>query len=47
MPSSGMLSRMAVVRTTRRNISEDGVFHNHRRENMKSSVFIQIYLKIS
>jgi hypothetical protein len=53
MPSSGMLSRVALVRidvaeevsasetptltrTTRRNIPEDGILHNHRRKKLKS-----------
>jgi hypothetical protein len=25
-------------RVTRRNIPEDGIFHSHRRENLKSSI---------
>jgi hypothetical protein len=44
MPSSGVLRRVALVREdisvlireTRRQISEDGILHNHRRENLKS-----------
>jgi hypothetical protein len=36
MVSSGMLRRVALVRTTRRNIPEDAILHSHRRENLKS-----------
>jgi hypothetical protein len=36
MVSSGMLRRVALVRTTRRNIPEDTILHSHRRENLKS-----------
>jgi hypothetical protein len=35
MPSSGMLRRVALVRTTWRNIPEDAILHSHRRENLK------------
>jgi hypothetical protein len=38
MPSTGMLRRVALVRTTRRNIPEDGILHSHRRENLKSYI---------
>jgi hypothetical protein len=31
-----MLRRVALVRTTRRNIPEDTIIHSHRRENLKS-----------
>jgi hypothetical protein len=31
-----MLRRVALVRTTRRNISEDTILHSHRRGNLKS-----------
>jgi hypothetical protein len=27
-----------IVRTTRRNIPEDGILHSHRRENLKSYI---------
>jgi hypothetical protein len=36
MEPSGMLRRMALIRTTRRNIPEDAILHSHRRENLKS-----------
>jgi hypothetical protein len=38
--SSGMLRRVALVltRATRRNIPEDTILHNHRRENLKSYI---------
>jgi hypothetical protein len=36
MVSSGMLRRAALVRTTRRNIPEDGIFHSHRRKDLRS-----------
>jgi hypothetical protein len=29
--------RSVLTRTTRRNIPEDGIFHSHRSENLKSS----------
>jgi hypothetical protein len=29
-------------RTTRRNIPEDGILHSHRRENLKSYIFISV-----
>jgi hypothetical protein len=35
MASSGMLRRVALVRTTWYNISEDAILHSHRRENLK------------
>jgi hypothetical protein len=35
MPSAGMLMSI-LTRTTRRDIPEDGIFHSHRRENLKS-----------
>jgi hypothetical protein len=43
MPSSGLLRRVALVRTetfvlttvARRNRPEDGILHSHRRENLK------------
>jgi hypothetical protein len=41
MPSSGMLLRVALVRTTRakqRNVPQDGIFHSHRRESLKSYI---------
>jgi hypothetical protein len=31
-----MLRRVALVRTTWRNIPEDAILHSHRRENLKS-----------
>jgi hypothetical protein len=35
-----MLRRVALIRTTatRRNIPEDTILHNHRRENLKSYI---------
>jgi hypothetical protein len=36
MVSSGMLRRVALVKTTRLNIPGDAVLHSHRRENLKS-----------
>jgi hypothetical protein len=36
MVSSGILRRVALVRTTQRNITEDTILHSHRRENLKS-----------
>jgi hypothetical protein len=36
MVSSGLLRRVALVRTTRRNNPEDTILHSHRRENLKS-----------
>jgi hypothetical protein len=41
MASSGMLRRVALValtRATRRNIPEDEILHNDRRENLKSYI---------
>jgi hypothetical protein len=38
MPSSGTLRRVALVKTTRRNIPEGGILHSHRRENIKSYI---------
>jgi hypothetical protein len=38
MMSSGMLRRVALVRTTRRNIPEDTILHSHRRENLISYI---------
>jgi hypothetical protein len=35
MLSSGMLLRVALVRTTERDIPEDGILHSHRRGNLK------------
>jgi hypothetical protein len=31
-------SVMRVTRATKRNIPEDGIFHSHRRENLKSYI---------
>jgi hypothetical protein len=31
---------LVLTRATRRNISEDGILHSHRRENLKSYMFI-------
>jgi hypothetical protein len=36
MTCYGMLRRVALVRTTRRNISEGPILHSNRRENLKS-----------
>jgi hypothetical protein len=36
MPSSGVLHRVALVRTKRRKTSDDGILHSHRRETLKS-----------
>jgi hypothetical protein len=36
MAFSGMLRRVAFVRTTQRNIPEDAILHSHRREILKS-----------
>jgi hypothetical protein len=33
---------VALVRTTRRNIPEDTILHSHRRENLKSDIFITL-----
>jgi hypothetical protein len=33
---SGMLRRVVLTRSTRRNIPEDGILHSHCRENIKS-----------
>jgi hypothetical protein len=33
-----------LTRATRRNISEDSVLHSHRRENLKSYIYIYIYM---
>jgi hypothetical protein len=38
MVSSGLLRRVARVRTTRRNNPEDTILHSHRRENLKSYI---------
>jgi hypothetical protein len=38
MLSSDMSRRVALVRTTRREIPEDDILHSHRRENIKSSI---------
>jgi hypothetical protein len=38
MMSSGMLRRVALVRTTRRNIPDDIILHSHRRGNLKSYI---------
>jgi hypothetical protein len=38
MVSSGLLRRVALVRTTRRNNPEDAILHSHRRENLKSYI---------
>jgi hypothetical protein len=35
MVSSGMLRRVALVRTTRRNSPEDNILLSHRREKLK------------
>jgi hypothetical protein len=35
-----MLRRVALVRTTRRNIPEDIILHSNRRENLKSFIVI-------
>jgi hypothetical protein len=35
-----MLRLVALVRTTWRNIPEDGILHGHRRENLKSYKFL-------
>jgi hypothetical protein len=29
--------------STRRHIPEDGIFHNHRRENLKSYIYVLIF----
>jgi hypothetical protein len=29
---------LVIIRATRRNITEDGIFHSHRRENLKSYI---------
>jgi hypothetical protein len=34
MPSSGILRRVALARTTRSNIRDDGILHSHRCENL-------------
>jgi hypothetical protein len=41
MANSVMSPRVALVRTraTGRNISEDGIFQSHRRENLKSYMY--------
>jgi hypothetical protein len=36
MPSSGILRRVTLVRTTRRNIPEDSIPYSRRCENLKS-----------
>jgi hypothetical protein len=41
-----MLHRVALVRTIRatwRNIQEDTILHSHRRENLKSYMFVVTY----
>jgi hypothetical protein len=46
MVSSGLLRRVALVRTTRRNNPEDTILHSHRRENLKS-YFVSTCLPVS
>jgi hypothetical protein len=45
MVSSGLLRRVALVlvltRATRRNNPEDTILHSHRRENLKSYMFVR------
>jgi hypothetical protein len=45
MPSSGMFCRVALVRTKRRKIPEDGILHSRRREILKSYLPKQVFLK--
>jgi hypothetical protein len=47
MVSSGLLRRVALVRTTRRNNPEDTILHSHRRENLKSYIIIIIIIIIT
>jgi hypothetical protein len=45
MVSSGLLRRVALVRTTRRNNPEDTILHSHRRENLKSyTVYVDLLM---
>jgi hypothetical protein len=32
-----------LTRATRRNIPEDGILHSHRRENLKSYIWVHLY----
>jgi hypothetical protein len=41
-----MLRRMALVRTTRRNIQEDGILHSHRCENLRSYKMYALVMNI-
>jgi hypothetical protein len=38
-----MLRRLALVRTTLRNVPEDGIHHSHRRESLKSYENLNVY----
>jgi hypothetical protein len=52
MTYSGMLRRVALVlvlvlvRTTRRNIPEDGILHRHSLENLRSNVTFLIAVAV-
>jgi hypothetical protein len=43
MVSSGLLRRVALVRSTRRNNPEDTILHSHRRENLKSYALAVVF----
>jgi hypothetical protein len=38
MEATRFIEMSAIIRTTRRNIPEDGILHNYCRENVKSYI---------